>query len=83
MEWIDVGAKEIMTQQGSFLPPAVSRFMLNYLVIPCLLITKIASNCHLAGFLGDKGFSIEDPNNKEIEKITKELYEKYDVDLYK
>ena len=47
------------------------------------LITKIASNCHLAGFPGDKGFSIEDPNNKEIEKITKELYEKYDVDLYK
>ena len=47
------------------------------------LITKIASNCHLSGFLGDKGFSIEDPNNKEIEKITKELYEKYDVDLYK
>ena len=34
-------------------------------------------------FPGDKGFSIEDPNNKEIEKITKELYKKYDVDLYK
>jgi len=38
---------------------------------------KVAQLCEHAGFPGENGFSIEDPNNKKIVKITTELNKKY------
>ena len=40
-------------------------------------LKRVASNCTKAGFPDKDGFSHLHPNNKEIEKITKEVNEKY------
>ena len=40
-------------------------------------IRRLAQTCTDAGFPGKDGFTMEHPSNKEIEKITKEVNEKY------
>ena len=44
---------------------------------------RVAQECSGAGFPGTDGFTMSDPNNKKITKITDELDKEYKIFRYK